>query len=90
MTSEFDHPEQQVTQAEALRKAGLEFAQQYAVVFLHNQIGAALLKHWDESLANKRTPVNAPITEYAANEAVRAFIQGIHSQIKIAQDGAMR
>lgn len=87
--SDFDRPAETPQQV-AMRQAGLEIANQYAVLFVHNQIGAGLLKRWTEGYANKRTPVNAPITEYAANEAVRAFIQGIHDQIKLAQDPAMR
>lgn len=89
MTSLFDEPE--VTEsADDRRLKALEFAQNYTALFVHNPIGRTLLEHWTTTLANKRTPVHAPIAEYAANEAVRAFIQGIHDQIKLSQDGAMR
>lgn len=88
MTSEFDFDE--TPEAAQTRKLALDFANMYVVLFVHNTIGVQLLKHWEDSLMNKRTPVNAPLTEYAANEAVRAFIAGIKGQIKIAQDVAMR
>ncbi|MCE5292897.1 MAG: hypothetical protein LLG14_27190 [Nocardiaceae bacterium] len=90
MTSLFDEPEVVGDDADTMRRKALEFAQNYAVLFVHNPVGRTLLEHWTATLANKRTPVNAPITEYAANEAVRAFIQGIHDQIKLSQDSAMR
>lgn len=87
--SDFDLVEE-TPEAAARRNAALEFSNMYAVLFVHNPLGVRLLKHWDDTLLNKRTPVNAPHTEYAANEAVRALVAGIHREIKIAQDAAMR
>jgi hypothetical protein len=89
MMSEFDLPDT-ADQNEKTRLAALEFSQQYVALFVHNPVGARLLAHWDQVFMTKRTPVNAPHTEYAANEAMRAFIAGIHNEIKIAQTGAMR
>lgn len=91
MKSEFDMPEiPETPEAVARRRAALAFSQNYVALFVHNPVGVLLLKQWTDTYANKRTPINAPITEYAANEAVRAFVQGIHHEIKIAQDAAMR
>jgi hypothetical protein len=44
-----------------------------------------LLEHWERTLGRRRTPVNAQVQEYAANEALRAFVQGIREQIEMAQ-----
>lgn len=68
---------------EANRNLALEVAKLYTV-FLDEPRAKQLLALWTEQLANKRTPVNAPIQEYAANEAVRAFVEGIRQQIKFA------
>ena len=54
-------------------------------VFETDERGRELLRMWTETLMNKRTPTNAPHTEYSANEAVRALIAGIHQQIKLAK-----
>jgi hypothetical protein len=61
-----------------------EFAQLYVAAFVHNPAGAKLLAHWDKQLLRKRTPVNAPHTEYAAAEAVRDFVAKIQEQIELA------
>lgn len=90
MTSVFDEPEVAGDTAAELKRKALDFAKMYTALFEHNPLGRQLLEHWTTTLANKRTSVNAPHTEYAANEAVRAFIQGIHDQIKLSKDGAMR
>lgn len=67
----------------------LEFSQLYVAAFVHNPAGAALLAHWTQVYAKKRTPVNAPHTEYAANEALRAFVEGVQEQIRFAQTRAV-
>lgn len=92
MTSVFDVEETKTDAqlADERKNLALQFAQNYVAVFVHAPQGATLLKHWTETYAKKRTPVNAPHTEYAANEAVRAFIEGIHDQIRRAQDPMMR
>jgi hypothetical protein len=72
--------------AERIRKEKeREFSELYVAAFVRNVAGAELLSQWTKGLGNKRTPVNAPHTEYAANEAVRAFIDSIHEQIRLAQ-----
>lgn len=55
-------------------------------VFETDERAKELLKLWDTTLRRKRTPVNAPVTEYAANEAVRAFVEGIYTQLEIARN----
>jgi hypothetical protein len=72
-------------QRELQRRQAVEFAQQYVYLFAENPTGKRLLDHWTRTLARKRVPVNATIQEYAATEAVRAFIEEIHAQIRIAQ-----
>ncbi|MGH8235400.1 MAG: hypothetical protein ACREXP_00070 [Steroidobacteraceae bacterium] len=67
------------------KKQALEFAQQYVYLFADNPTGKRLLEHWTRTLGRKRTPVNATIQEYAATEAVRAFIEEIHAQINFAR-----
>jgi hypothetical protein len=62
----------------------LDFAKLYVAVFVNNEAGRELLQHWSQHYARKRTPMNAPHTEYAANEALRAFVQGIEDQIRFA------
>ena len=54
-------------------------------VFEMDERGRELLRMWDETLLNRRTPTDATINTYAANEAMRAFIAGIHQQIKLAK-----
>ena len=46
------------------------------------------MKIWDTTLLRRRTSVNAPHTEYAANEALRAFVDGIHEQLRLAKTTA--
>ncbi len=89
MTSEFDFEEAPQDEADRRAKA-VTFAQNYVALFVHNPVGAEILRHWDETLLRKRVPVNAPHTEYAFVEAQRALVQGIHDQIRLAQTGAMR
>jgi hypothetical protein len=68
---------------EALR---VEFARNYQV-FETEPRAAALLKHWKKTLLLKRTPVGASIQQYAADEAIRAFIGGILEETRVAREG---
>lgn len=70
-------------QEEQLRK-GIEFAQLY-LVFVDTDRGRELLKHLDRVHLYKRTPVDSSIQQYAADEAIRAFVAGIHTQIELAK-----
>lgn len=70
--------------AQAANKAArLEVASLY-LVFTRDPVAKRLLAMWDEQLGRKRVPVNATVQEYAATEAVRAFVDGIHRQIEFA------
>ena len=71
-------------QREANVAEGRRIASLYTV-FETDDRARELLQLWDETLLNKRTATNAPHTEYAANEALRAFVHGIHVQIKLAK-----
>lgn len=77
-----DSDEEKIARAEQVAKAR-EFAQNY-LVFEQDGRARALLEHWEQTLLGKRTPVNATIQEYAAAEAVRAFVAGIKHQIALA------
>jgi hypothetical protein len=73
---------------EAQRRAqqdNLNFAKLYVEVFVNNAAGKAILSQWTNGIGKKRTPVNGTLQEYAANEAVRVFIQAIQDQIDLAQ-----
>jgi hypothetical protein len=70
-------------QREKIEQAAHEVASHY-VVFVTDERARKLLEMWDAALLNRRTPVDAPITQYAANEALRAFVAGIHDQIRLA------
>ena len=69
---------------ETQREAAVEYAKLYLATFVHTPAGARLLAEWEERVLRKPTPVNAPHTEYAANEAVRQFVLGIKQQIALA------
>jgi hypothetical protein len=72
------------TVREEQRDKAVEYAKLYLATFVHNPAGARLLAEWEERVVRKLTPVNAPHTEYAANEAVRQFVLGIKQQIVLA------
>lgn len=78
-------PELGAAEREMTRLKAVEFAQQYRYLFVENATGARLLDYWTRTLARKRTPVNATIQEYAATEAVRAFIEDIRAQIELTR-----
>jgi hypothetical protein len=72
------------TVREEQRDKAVEYAKLYLATFVHNPAGARLLAEWEERVVRKLTHVNAPHTEYAANEAVRQFVLGIKQQIVLA------
>lgn len=84
MTTDFLNLDSREDQ-EVRRQKAVEFAQQYVYVFVDNPAGRQLLDHWTRTLARKRVPTDSSIQTYAATEAVRAFIEEIHSQIHLAQ-----
>jgi len=70
---------------EAQRQSAVEFAQAY-LVFVDDSRARELLDYWDRTLMNRRVPVDASIQQYAAAEALRAFIAGIHQQIALGRE----
>lgn len=60
------------------------FAKNY-LVFLLDPRAKALFEYWEDVYARRRTPVNASINEYVANETMREFLQKIREQIQFAQ-----
>lgn len=82
--SEYDWLEGETAQdnKDKQRQRGLEILNLYRV-FVETERGRALLAFWDERLLYKRTPPDASIQEYAADEAVRDFVAGIHKQINL-------
>lgn len=69
---------------EAQRQSAVNFAQAY-LVFVDDSRARELLDYWDRTLMNRRVPVTATLQEYAAAEAIRAFIAGIHQQLELAK-----
>jgi hypothetical protein len=75
---------------DADKQRAIEFAKLYVETFVLNPSGQKLLQHWTETFERKRTPINATLNDYVANERIRAFIQDIHGQIRFAQsDGRL-
>lgn len=73
---------------EAVRKdqfnQAREFAQRY-LVFAETARGRDIMEHWEETILNRATPVNAPLQEYVRDEAQRDLIRGIKRQITLAR-----
>lgn len=65
------------------RVKAVQYAQNY-LVFEQDPRARAILEHWTKTISRRRTPVAATVQEYAANEAARAFVDGIHDQIAFA------
>jgi hypothetical protein len=63
---------------------GLEISRLYSL-FDRDPTAKRLLALWDTGCLHKRTPVNASHAQYAADEAIRAFVAGIHHQMEIAR-----
>ncbi len=66
----------------------VEFAQNY-LVFESDSRARALLANWTDKVLHRRTPVTASVQQYAADEAVRAFVAGIHEELRIARKGVV-
>jgi hypothetical protein len=67
------------TRAEQRVKA-LETAQLY-LVFVENPRAKQLLEFWEANVLNVKTPVEASLQRYVADEATREFVRGIKQQI---------
>lgn len=70
---------------EAQRLKAVEFAQHYVETFQRNPAGRIILDQWTREIRALRVPVDASVQVYAAIEAKRAFIEGIHAQLNLAQ-----
>lgn len=68
---------------------GLVFAQKYLVFSGPTSDPRArdLLEHWTGMVRKTPIPRNASVQEYAAANALRELIEGVHSQIEFANKG---
>lgn len=78
-------PEQRAKQEEK----GLIFAQKYLVFAGPTADPRArdLFERWTALVRKTPIPRGASVQEYAAANAFREFVEGIHSQIEFAQNG---
>lgn len=76
-------------QAAEQQQNGLLFAQRYLVFSgaTADPRAVALLKHWTDTVRKKTLAPTASVQEYAAANAFREFIEGIHAQIEFANQG---
>lgn len=72
-----------------LEEKGLIFAQRYLVFHgpTSDPRARELLAHWTRIARHKRIPANASVGEYAAHNAFRELIEGIHAQVEFAMSG---
>ena len=77
--------QQKATQEER----GLIFAQKYLVFSGPTADPRArdLFEHWTALVRKSRLAATATVQEYAAANAFREFIEGIHAQIEFANNG---
>lgn len=82
----FPQAEQQRTD---LKERGLVFAQKYLVFGgpTSDPRARELLEHWTAIARRTRIPASAAAQEYAAANAFREFVEGVHQQIEFAQQG---
>ncbi len=68
---------------------GLVFAQKYLVFSgpTSDPRARELLEHWTLAIRKARIPKNATVQELAAHNALREWVEGIHTQIEFAQQG---
>jgi hypothetical protein len=68
---------------------GLVFAQKYLVFAgpTSDPRARELLAHWTALARTTRIPLGASAQEYAARNAFREFVEGIHLQIEFATKG---
>ena len=73
-----------------IQEKGLLFAQKYLVFGgpTSDPRARELLEHWTAIARRTRIPANASAQEYAAANAFREFVEGVHSQIDFASNGA--
>lgn len=82
----FPQAEKQKEEREAL---GLVFSQKYLVFGgpTSDPRAREILEHWTVIARRTRIPAGASAQEYAAANAFRELIEGIHSQIEFAMKG---
>lgn len=68
---------------------GLIFAQKYLVFvgLTADPRARELLEHWTALVRKTPIPRSASVQEYAAANAFREFVEGIHTQIEFALQG---
>lgn len=73
----------------AQEEKGLVFAQKYLVFSGPTADPRALdlLQHWTALARRKTIAASATVQEYAAHNAFREFVEGIHGQIDFANNG---
>jgi hypothetical protein len=71
------------------KEKGLVFAQKYLVFAgpTSDPRARELLEHWTAIARRTRIPVGASAQEYAAHNALRELVEGIHQQIEFAMQG---
>lgn len=76
-------------QREAQAEQGLIFASKYLVFAgpTSDPRARELLEHWTKAVRKARIPKNATAQELAAHNALREWIEGIHTQIEFASQG---
>ena len=72
-----------------LEEKGLVFAQKYLVFAgpTSDPRARELFEHWTKIARRTRIPAGASAQEYAAANAFREFVEGIHAQIEFAMNG---
>ena len=72
-----------------LEQQSLVFAQKYLVFGgpTADPRARELLEHWTALARRARIPANASLGEYAAANAFRELVEGIHAQIDFANQG---
>lgn len=79
----FPNAEKQATQQ---REKGLLIAQKY-LVFRQDARAKDLLEMWTSTVRRNPIAKGASVQEYAAVNALREFVEGIHAQIEFAENG---
>ncbi len=82
----FPHAEQQRA---ALEEKGLIWAQKYLLFSgpTSDPRARELLQYWTDMVRKKNIAPAASVQEYAAANALREFVEGIHTQIEFANKG---
>lgn len=73
-----------------LEEKGLVFAQKYLVFGgpTSDPRAREILEHWTVIARRTRIPAGASAQEYAAANAFRELVEGVHAQIEFAMKGA--